>query len=68
MMPGVPRIVDDMRRGRVHSVTDEGEVLLLMPDGRKRTVSIPLETVPLVRRLAALDRELDREQRRVPEQ
>jgi hypothetical protein len=67
MTPGVPKIVDDMRRGRVHSVTDEGEVLLLMPDGKRRTVNIPLETVPLVRRLAALDREIDQDRRRAPE-
>jgi hypothetical protein len=66
MTMGVPRVVDDMRRGRVHSVTDEGEVVLLMPDGKKRTVTIPLETVPLVRRLAALDQEIDRERRRDP--
>jgi hypothetical protein len=67
MTPAVPRIVDDMKRGRVQSVSDEGEVMLLLPDGKKRTVNIPLETVPLVRRLAALDREIDQERRRVPE-
>jgi hypothetical protein len=66
MMPGVPKIVDDMRRGRVQEISDDGEVLLLMPDGRRRTVTIPLETVPLVRRLAALDLELERERGRGP--
>jgi hypothetical protein len=53
--------LNDMRRGRVQNVSDEGMVVLLLPDGKQRIVAIPLETVPLVRRLAALDRELDRD-------
>ena len=61
MTPGVPKIVDEIRRGQVRSVTDDGQVVLLMPDGRERTVIIPIEAVPLVKRLAALDREIDRE-------
>ncbi len=63
MTLGVPRNVEETRRSKVQSVTEEGEVVLLLPDGQRRTVTIPLETVPLVRRLAALDREIDLERR-----
>jgi hypothetical protein len=64
MRERVPRIVGDIRRGRVEAVSDAGEVLLILPGGTSRTVSIPVETVPLVRRLAALERELEAERRR----
>jgi hypothetical protein len=53
--------VEDVRRSRVEFVSDDGVVVLLMPDGRRRTTTIPLRSVPLVRRLAALDQEIDLE-------
>jgi hypothetical protein len=60
---GVERVmeVDDMRRSRVACVSDDGMVVLRLPDGRRRTVTIPRESVSLVRRLADIDRERDRE-------
>jgi hypothetical protein len=64
MLQAVPKIVDDMRRGRVRSVSDDGEVVLTMANGKDRLVRIPLESVPLVRRLVALDRESERTRRR----
>jgi hypothetical protein len=60
----VATIVDDLQRGRVASVSDAGEVELEMPDGLRRIVHIPIETVRLVRRLAALEAELAADRRR----
>jgi hypothetical protein len=51
--------VDELRRSRVEFVSDEGLVVLLMADGRRRTATVPLRSVALVRRLAAIDRELE---------
>jgi hypothetical protein len=53
--------VEVVRRSRVEFVSDEGIVVLLLPDGQRRTTTIPPRSVPLVRRLAALDKELDLE-------
>jgi hypothetical protein len=52
--------VEDMRRSRVACVCDDGLVVLKLPDGKQRIVTIPRESVPFVRRLAAIDRESDR--------
>ena len=51
--------VDEMRRSRVACVSDEGMVVLKLPDGQQRIVAIPRESVSLVRRLAAIDLERD---------
>ena len=56
--------VEGVRRCRVEFVSDEGIVVLLMPDGQRRTTTILPKSVPLVRRLAALDKELDLEPQR----
>jgi hypothetical protein len=56
--------VEEMRRCRVEFVSDEGVVVLLLPDGQRRTTTISPRSVPLVRRLAALDKELDLEPHR----
>jgi hypothetical protein len=48
-----------MRRSRVDCVSDDGLVVLLLPDGQRRIVAIPRESVAMVRRLAALDSERD---------
>jgi len=52
-------LVEEARRSRVEFVSDEGVIVLLLPDGRRRSTVIPPKSVPLVRRLAALDCELD---------
>ena len=52
-------LVEEARRSRVEFVSDEGVVVLLLPNGQRRSTTIPSKSVPLVRRLAALDRELD---------
>ena len=52
--------VEEMRRSRVACVSDDGLVVLKLPDGRQRIVTIPRESVTLVRRLAAIDRANDR--------
>ena len=54
-------LVEEARRSRVEFVSDEGVVVLLLPDGQWRSTAIPPKSVPLVRRLAALNRELDLE-------
>ena len=64
MGAGAQLPVEDMRRCRVEFVSDEGVVVLLLPDGQRRTTSVPPRSVPLVRRLAALDKELDLEPHR----
>jgi hypothetical protein len=51
--------VDEMRRSRVACVSDDGLVVLSLPDGKRRVVTIPRESVSLVRRLAAIDRDRD---------
>jgi len=51
--------VDEMRRSRVACVSDDGLVVLKLPDGKQRIVTIPRESVSLVRRLAAIDRDRD---------
>ncbi len=53
-------LVGELRRSRVEFGSDEGLVVLLLQDGQRRTTTtIPPKSVPLVRRLAALNRELD---------
>ena len=47
--------VDVMRRSRVACVSDDGLVVLRLPDGQQRLVTIPRESVSMVRRLAAID-------------
>ena len=58
-------LVEEMRHSRVAVVSEDGQVVLRFPDGTERTLSIPREAVKLVRRLAAIDRELDEKARRV---
>ncbi len=50
-----PSAVDEMRRSRVACVSDDGLVVLRLPDGHQRIVAIPRESVSMVRRLAAID-------------
>ena len=57
--------IEELRGSRVRSVTDDGLVVLLHADGQQRTVTVPPESVPMVRRLAEMDREIDREARRI---
>jgi hypothetical protein len=52
--------VEDMRRSRVVCVAEDGLVVLRLPDGTSRIVTIPRESVTYVRRLADIDREIDR--------
>ncbi len=52
--------VEEMRRSRVACVSDDGLVVLKLPDGQQRIVAIPRESVTLIRRLAAIDSERDR--------
>jgi hypothetical protein len=47
--------VDVMRRSRVACVSDDGLVVLKLPDGQQLVVTIPRESVSMVRRLAAID-------------
>jgi hypothetical protein len=51
--------VEGTVRGRVEYVSDDGMVVLLLPDGQRRTTTIPRRAVAGFRRLAALDREFD---------
>lgn len=48
-------------RGRVEFVSDDGVVVLLLLDGRRCTAVVPPKSVPLVRRLAGVNCELDLE-------
>jgi len=57
MAAGKELRLEEVRRSRVELVSDDGVVVLLMPDGQRRTTTIPPSSVPLVRRLAALDQE-----------
>ena len=57
--------IEELRGSRIQSVTDDGAVVLLHPDGQQRIVTVPRESVPIVRRLAEMDREIDREARRI---
>ena len=61
MARGMQLPIEEVQRSRVESVSDEGLVVLVLPDGQRRTTTIPPKSVPLVRRLAALDKELDLE-------
>ena len=42
---------------RVESISDEGEVVVVFPDGQRCTVAVPWESVPRFRRLVASARE-----------
>jgi len=57
-------LMENLRWSRVVSVSDDGEVVLSLPDGQCLTVTIPHGSVRLVRRLAELDGEIDRDSRR----
>ena len=58
------RSVEDVRSSRVEFVSDDGVVVLLLPDGQRLTTTIAPKSVPLVRRLAAINRDLDWEPHR----
>ena len=53
--------IEELRGSRIQSVTDDGVVVLLHTDGQQRSVTIPRESVSMVRRLGEMDREIDRE-------
>jgi len=53
--------IEHVRGCRVWSVTDDGVVVVLQPDGGRRTVNVPRDSVSLVRCLAEMDREIERE-------
>jgi hypothetical protein len=59
MAAGKSLSVEERSKSRVEFVSDDGVVVLLLPDGQRRTTTIPPKSVALVRRLAALDRNLD---------
>ena len=46
-------------RGRVEFVSDDGVVVLVLADGQRRFTTVSPRSVPLVRRLAAADRDLE---------
>jgi hypothetical protein len=56
-------LAENLRWSRVVSVSDDGEVVLRLPDGQFLSVTIPQGSVPLVRRLAEIDGEIDRDSR-----
>ncbi len=57
--------IEELRGSRIQSVTDDGVVVLLHAEGRQRTLTVLRESVPMVRRLAEMDREIDREAQRI---
>jgi len=48
-----------MKDWRVESISDEGEVVILFPDGDRCTITVPLDAVPKFRRLVEMDQELE---------
>ena len=44
-----------MKEWRVESISDEGEVVVLFPDGDRCTISVPRDAVPKFRRLVEMD-------------
>jgi len=50
--PVVKEMLQD--RSRVECVSDAGMIVLLFPDGERCIVTVPRESVPMFRRLAAM--------------
>ncbi len=48
--------VEEISRSRVEFVSDDGVVVLVMPDGQRRAANVPPNLVGLIRRLAAIKR------------
>ena len=53
------QLMENLRWSRIVSVSDDGEVVLRLPDGQRLSVTIPQGSVSLVRRLAEIDGEID---------
>jgi hypothetical protein len=51
--------VEEISRSRVEFVSDDGVVVLVAPDGRRRAATVPPNMVGLIRRLAAIHRGKD---------
>ena len=56
-----PIPVEETSRSRVEFVSDDGVVVLVSPDGQRRAATVPPNLVSLIRRLAAINRDRDRE-------
>ena len=52
---GIP--VEEISRSKVEFVSDDGVVVLVAPDGKRRAATVPPAMVGLIRRLAAMNRE-----------
>jgi hypothetical protein len=52
--------VEEISRGRVEFVSDDGVVVLVTPDGQRRAATVPPAMVGLIRRLAAINRGKER--------
>ena len=50
---------EELARGRVEFVSDDGVVVLVLPDGQRRAATVPPNMVGLIRRLVAIHRSKD---------
>ena len=51
--------VEELARGHVEAVSDDGVVVLVLPDGQRRAATVPPNMVGLIRRLVAINRSKD---------